>query len=86
MTENGVVNRIETEISENDIVLFMKGTPMFPQCGFSAAVTQALTSMNVKFKGINVLEDQELREVAITDFDIRLYKHINQNVCPVTEN
>ena len=62
MTENNVVNRIQSEIEENHIVLFMKGTPMFPQCGFSAAVTHALTSMKVKFKGIDVLEDSELRQ------------------------
>ncbi|MGB0683487.1 MAG: Grx4 family monothiol glutaredoxin [Magnetovibrionaceae bacterium] len=53
---------IQSEVSENDVVLFMKGTPMFPQCGFSAAVVQALSNMQVKFKGINVLEDDDLRQ------------------------
>ena len=67
MTDDPVAERIKTEISDNDIVLFMKGTPMVPQCGFSAAVTQALTSMNVKFKGIDVLEDPELRQ-GVKDF------------------
>lgn len=54
--------RIEHEINSNDVVLFMKGTPIFPQCGFSAAVVQALSYMNVDFKGINVLEDNAIRE------------------------
>ncbi|MGB0670929.1 MAG: Grx4 family monothiol glutaredoxin [Rhodospirillales bacterium] len=54
--------KISQEVTENDVVLFMKGTPMFPQCGFSAAVVQALSNMQVKFKGINVLEDERIRE------------------------
>lgn len=57
-----VKERIEADLKANDIVLFMKGTPVFPQCGFSAAVVQVLTHMGVKFKGINVLEDPELRQ------------------------
>ena len=57
-----VTERIESELQENDVVLFMKGTPVFPQCGFSAAVVQVLTHMGVKFKGINVLEDPGLRQ------------------------
>jgi len=57
-----VKERIEADLKSNDIVLFMKGTPVFPQCGFSAAVVQVLTHMGVKFKGINVLEDPELRQ------------------------
>ena len=56
-----VKDRIETDIKANDVVLYMKGTPVFPQCGFSAAVVQVLTHMGVKFKGINVLEDPEIR-------------------------
>jgi monothiol glutaredoxin len=67
MTENSATDRIKNEITENDIVLFMKGSPMFPQCGFSAAVAGAFTSMKVKFKGIDVLEDNELRQ-GIKDF------------------
>ena len=62
MTQNEASSRIQAEIDENDIVLFMKGTPMFPQCGFSAAIAGALTSMKVKFKGIDVLEDGGLRQ------------------------
>ncbi|MBN9496651.1 MAG: Grx4 family monothiol glutaredoxin [Alphaproteobacteria bacterium] len=57
-----VKERIEADLKANDIVLYMKGTPVFPQCGFSAAVVQVLTHMGVKFKGINVLEDPELRQ------------------------
>ena len=53
---------IKTEIDTNAVVLFMKGTPVFPQCGFSAAVVQVLSHLGVKFKGINVLEDPALRE------------------------
>ncbi|HUC63349.1 MAG TPA: Grx4 family monothiol glutaredoxin [Alphaproteobacteria bacterium] len=59
--------RIEREIGENDVVLFMKGTPVFPQCGFSAAVVQVLTQMGVKFKGVDVLSDAEIRQ-GIKDF------------------
>jgi monothiol glutaredoxin len=44
------------------VVLYMKGTPMFPQCGFSARVVQVLTHMGVPFKGVNVLEDMAIRE------------------------
>ena len=58
---DNVKDRIETDIKSNDVVLYMKGTPVFPQCGFSAAVVQVLTHMGVKFKGINVLEDPEIR-------------------------
>jgi len=61
-TENPVVQRIRNDISKNDVVLYMKGTPVFPQCGFSAAVVQVLSHMGVKFKGVNVLEDPEVRE------------------------
>ena len=57
-----VEDRIKSDITENDIVLYMKGTPVFPQCGFSAAVVGVLTHMGVKFKGINILEDAELRQ------------------------
>ena len=62
MTENPVFDQIKQELDDNEVVLFMKGTPMFPQCGFSAAVVQALSLMGVKFKGINVLEDAGLRD------------------------
>jgi len=56
------VERIQSEISENPVMLYMKGTAMFPQCGFSARVVQILTHMGVPFKTANVLEDAELRD------------------------
>ncbi len=62
MSDTSVIDRIQSEIDENSVVLFMKGSPMMPQCGFSAAVAQALTQMEVKFKGIDVLADEELRQ------------------------
>ena len=62
MSEPAVFNRIREELAENPVTVFMKGTPIFPQCGFSAAVVGVLSHMNVKFKGINVLEDQDIRE------------------------
>jgi len=62
MTEPAVFSRIKTDIKDNDVVLYMKGTPVFPQCGFSAAVVQVLSHLGVKFKGVNVLDDPELRE------------------------
>jgi monothiol glutaredoxin len=62
MSDNPVFDRIQNEIDGNDVVLFMKGNPMFPQCGFSAAVVGALSNMKVKFKGIDVLQDMEIRE------------------------
>ena len=62
MSENTVENRIANEVQSNDVVLYMKGTPVFPQCGFSAAVVQALNHMGVKFHGVNVLEDNDLRQ------------------------
>lgn len=62
MTDNSVSERIKAEITANDVVLFMKGNPMFPQCGFSAAVVGVLTHLQVKFKGIDVLQDAEIRE------------------------
>jgi len=53
--------KIKKLISENDICLFLKGTPDAPQCGFSMAVSNVLKHLNVKFKGINILEDENLR-------------------------
>jgi monothiol glutaredoxin len=67
MAENVVHERIKRDITENPVVLYMKGTPVFPQCGFSAAVVQVLTHMGVKFKGIDVLADPEIRQ-GIKDF------------------
>jgi monothiol glutaredoxin len=57
-----ITERIKHDISDNPVLLYMKGTPVFPQCGFSAAVVQILTTMGVKFKGIDVLADPEIRE------------------------
>ncbi|MBS0643187.1 MAG: Grx4 family monothiol glutaredoxin [Acetobacteraceae bacterium] len=54
--------RIQSDIDANQVMLYMKGTPMFPQCGFSARVVQILTHMGVPFQSANVLEDMELRE------------------------
>ena len=53
---------IKNEIENNEVCLFMKGTPDAPQCGFSMAVSNMLKILEVNFKGINVLENQELRE------------------------
>ena len=53
---------ITSEIADNDVVLFMKGTPVFPQCGFSSQVVQILSYLGVSFKGVNVLDNDELRE------------------------
>ncbi|WP_249696166.1 Grx4 family monothiol glutaredoxin [Stappia sp. WLB 29] len=53
---------IKNEVDSNDVVLFMKGTPTFPQCGFSGQVVQILDYVGVPYKGINVLEDDELRQ------------------------
>ena len=53
---------IKNEIEKNDVCLFMKGTPDAPQCGFSMAVSNILKILNVEFKGVNVLESQNLRE------------------------
>ena len=53
---------IENEVKSNDVVLFMKGTPQFPMCGFSGQVVQILDYLGVPFKGLNVLEFDELRQ------------------------
>jgi monothiol glutaredoxin len=54
-------DRIASDIASNDVVLYMKGTPVFPQCGFSAATVQILSSLGVKFKAVDVLKDPEVR-------------------------
>ena len=54
--------RIDSEVTSNDVVLFMKGTPQFPQCGFSGQVVQILNHLGVPFKGVNVLDDQDVRQ------------------------
>jgi monothiol glutaredoxin len=60
--ENPVFERINQDVSDSDVVLYMKGSPVFPQCGFSAAVVQILTVLEVKFKGVDVLTDPSLRD------------------------
>ncbi len=62
-----IQQKIQETISANDIVLFMKGTKDFPQCGFSAVVVQILKNLNVNFLDINVLQDPEIRQ-GIKDF------------------
>ncbi|MFD1623736.1 Grx4 family monothiol glutaredoxin [Azospirillum griseum] len=62
MVDQNVVERIKQDLASSDVVLYMKGTPVFPQCGFSAAVVQVLSHVGVAFKGINILEDPGLRQ------------------------
>ncbi len=59
---NPVFARIEQDIVGNDVVLFMKGTAQFPQCGFSATVAKILMHLGVDFKSVNVLTDAEIRQ------------------------
>lgn len=59
---SNTVEQIKTDISENDVVLYMKGTKKIPQCGFSSVVAQVLERMGVEFLDRNVLDDNELRE------------------------
>ena len=56
------LNKIKEEIKQNDVCLFMKGTPEVPQCGFSLAVSNVLKHLEIKFKGVNVLDDPEVRQ------------------------
>ena len=58
----GIKEKIQSLIKDNEVCLFMKGTPDAPQCGFSMAVANILKVMEVKFKGVNVLADQNLRQ------------------------
>ncbi|MGC8535922.1 MAG: Grx4 family monothiol glutaredoxin [Rhizomicrobium sp.] len=57
-----VRDQIAKEIADNDVVLYMKGTPVFPQCGFSSVAVQILSSLGVKFKSVDVLKDPEVRQ------------------------
>jgi monothiol glutaredoxin len=57
-----VQEQIKKEITENPVVLFMKGTPQFPMCGFSGQVVQILDYIGAPFKGVNVLDDPDLRQ------------------------
>jgi monothiol glutaredoxin len=67
MTDQTVLDRIKGDVAANQVVLFMKGSPVFPQCGFSARVVQILTHLGVKFKGVDVLQDPSIRQ-GIKDF------------------
>ena len=62
MSDQQVTDRIKQQIGGDDVVLYMKGTPVFPMCGFSAAIVQVLSREGVRFQSYNILEDQELRQ------------------------
>ena len=62
MTDQATLDAIKTAVESNDVVLFMKGTPTFPQCGFSSVVVQVLDYLGVEYVSTNVLEDQAVRE------------------------
>jgi len=62
MADSVIVERIKEDLAANPVVVYMKGTPVFPQCGFSAAVVQILSELGVKFKGVDVLSDPEIRQ------------------------
>ncbi len=62
MNDQPVNERIQSEIDSQDVMLFMKGNPMFPQCGFSAATVQALSMAGVKYGSVDVLQDAEIRD------------------------
>jgi len=65
MEDNSIIDvseSIKNEIKSNDVVLYMKGTPVFPMCGFSAATVQVLSDIGVKFTSVNVLDSNEIRE------------------------
>lgn len=59
---DAVHTTIDEAVKANDVLLFMKGTPTFPQCGFSSVVVQVLDYLGVSYQAVNVLEDQEVRE------------------------
>jgi monothiol glutaredoxin len=62
MSQTPAHDQIAKDISENDVMLYMKGTPVFPQCGFSAAVVHVLSELGVKFKSVDVLQNAEVRQ------------------------
>ena len=62
MTDNPAFDQIKQDTSENDVVLYMKGSPDFPQCGFSAVSVEILKRLGVDYKGVDVLADQNIRE------------------------
>jgi len=62
MSDQPVFDRIREQVTGDDVVLYMKGTPVFPMCGFSAAVVQVLSHIGVKYQSYNILEDADLRQ------------------------
>ena len=62
-----VQDQIAKDVAENDVLLYMKGTPVFPQCGFSSMAVQILSNLGVKFKAVDVLKDPDVRQ-GIKDF------------------
>lgn len=62
MSDNATAARITDEVSKNPVLLFMKGSPTFPQCGFSAAVVQVLNALGIEYNSVDVLLDPEIRE------------------------
>ncbi|KPP80745.1 MAG: monothiol glutaredoxin, Grx4 family [Oceanicaulis sp. HLUCCA04] len=62
MTETATLESIRNTVESHDVVLFMKGTPLFPQCGFSSLVSRVLQHMGVDYHSVNVLEDMDVRE------------------------
>ena len=62
MSDQPVFDRIREQVTGDDVVLYMKGTPVFPMCGFSAAVVQVLSHVGVKYQSYNILEDADLRQ------------------------
>ena len=62
MSDTSINDRIDTLVQKDKVVLFMKGTPVFPQCGFSSTVAQVLAHLQTPYQSYNVLEDMELRE------------------------
>ncbi len=62
VTHVDVIERIKSQLSSNPVLLYMKGTPDFPQCGFSATAVRALKAVDASFESVNIFEDPELRE------------------------
>ena len=63
-----VAEKIKKTVSDNDVVIYMKGTPVFPQCGFSSTVVQVFDYLGVNYESVNVLEDMDIRQ-GIKDFN-----------------
>ena len=60
--DTSILSRIQSDVESNQVMLYMKGTPVFPQCGFSAAVVAVLNNVGVEYHSVNVLEDPGVRE------------------------